>query len=152
MKIILTPVKSAEFEELFAAVKQGIYPFVKSVFGWSDQFQRERLSNDYKPQWFNWIYSDGNKVGVLCYKPYSNAYHVHLLIIFPEYQRKGLGKSAMNYVRAIAEKEDKTRITLSSFASNAAAISLYQSLGYKEIDREDAFLCLALSISAQQSS
>ena len=40
-------VSNSEFEELFACVKQGIFIHVDSVFGWDDDFQRQRLINDY---------------------------------------------------------------------------------------------------------
>lgn len=44
MGIELADVPKSEFEGVFAAIKQGIYPYVESVFGWDDEFQRERLS------------------------------------------------------------------------------------------------------------
>ncbi len=53
------------------------------MFGWDDDFQRERLTNEYEPHWFSWILAEGERVGLLCCKPYDDALHVHLLIIFP---------------------------------------------------------------------
>lgn len=55
MEIALADVPDSEFEQRFAAVKQGIFPYVEAVFGWDDDFQRERLSSEYQPQWFSWI-------------------------------------------------------------------------------------------------
>ncbi len=83
MDIELADVPKSEFEGVFTAIKQGIYPYVESLFGWDDEFQRERLSRVYQPQWFSWILQGGERVGLLCCKPYDNALHVHLLIIFP---------------------------------------------------------------------
>ncbi len=47
MDIELADVPTSEFEGVFTAIKQGIYPYVESVFGWDDEFQRERLSRVY---------------------------------------------------------------------------------------------------------
>ena len=43
----LETVLSSEFGDLFDCVKQGIFEHVDNVFGWDDEFQRNRLSNDY---------------------------------------------------------------------------------------------------------
>lgn len=64
----LKPILDSEFEALFLTVKQGIYSYVDSVFGWDDNFQRDRLKNDYEPSGFiglslmmnAWVYSASN--------------------------------------------------------------------------------------------
>ena len=76
-------------------VKLGIFPYVEAVFGWDDEFQRERLTCAYQPQWFSWILQGGERVGLLCSKPYEDALYVHLLIIFPQYQGRQLGAAVM---------------------------------------------------------
>ncbi len=83
MNMELVGVPQNEFEQVFIVVKEGIFPYVEALFGWDDQFQRERLTNSYLPQWFSWILQGGERVGLLCSKPYEDALHVHLLIIFP---------------------------------------------------------------------
>lgn len=55
MDIELINVPQSEFELVFTAVKQGIFPYVESLFGWDEQFQRERLTSSYRPQWLSWI-------------------------------------------------------------------------------------------------
>ena len=52
MTIQLLPVPEQEFPEVFSSVKQALYDHVDAVFGWDDQFQRQRLSSDYQPEWF----------------------------------------------------------------------------------------------------
>ncbi|ARP40910.1 GNAT family N-acetyltransferase [Vibrio syngnathi] len=130
-------VSNSEFEELFACVKQGLFIHVDNVFGWDDDFQRQRLINDYHPSWFHWIYSENEKVGLVCFKPYDNAYHVHLLIISPQYQGRSLGKQVMALIHKRAMEEQRSQVTLSSFRSNTRAISFYQALGYQIVDDSD---------------
>ncbi|WP_061037699.1 GNAT family N-acetyltransferase [Vibrio coralliirubri] len=145
--IQLQLVSNSEFEELFACVKQGIFIHVNSVFGWDDDFQRQRLINDYHPSWFHWIYHKNERVGLVCFKPYDNAYHIHLLIIFPQYQGRSLGKQVMTLIHKKAMAEQLSQVTLSSFRSNTRAISFYQSLGYHVVDDSNAhFTSLKLKV------
>jgi ribosomal protein S18 acetylase RimI-like enzyme len=150
-KIIqLQLISASEFEALFACVKQGLFTHVDSVFGWDDDFQRKRLLNDYHPSWFHWIYKGKDKVGLVCFKPYDNAYHVHLLIISPQYQGKSLGKTVMAIIQSKALEEQRCQITLSSFKSNTYAIAFYQSLGYQVVDdSDDDFIGLALHLNSE---
>lgn len=140
-------VSNSEFEELFACVKQGIFIHVDSVFGWDDDFQLQRLLNDYHPSWFHWVYRGKERIGLVCFKPYDNAYHIHLLIIFPQYQGRSLGKQVMTLMHRRAMEEQRSQVTLSSFRSNTRAISFYQSLGYQVVDDSDAhFISLKLKV------
>lgn len=146
MEIELAGVPQSEFEQVFATVKQGLFPYVEAVFGWDDEFQRERLTCAYQPHWFSWILQSSERVGLLCCKPYDDALHVHLLIIFPQYQGRQLGAAVMARLHREAEREGKCRVTLSSFTDNQRAIRFYQRLGYKVIERDQAFVSLSRSL------
>ncbi|CDT29253.1 Putative acetyltransferase [Vibrio coralliirubri] len=140
-------VSNSEFDELFACVKQGIFIHVDDVFGWDDDFQRKRLLNEYHPSWFHWIYSENERVGLVGFKPYDNAYHIHLLIIFTQYRGLSLGKQVMTLIHKRAMEEQRSQVTLSSFKSNARAINFYQSLGYHVADDSDVhFTSLKLKV------
>ncbi|MDN3629216.1 GNAT family N-acetyltransferase [Vibrio lentus] len=141
-------VSNSEFEELFACVKQGIFIHVDSVFGWDDDFQRQRLLNDYHPSWFHWVYRGKERIGLMCFKPYDNAYHIHLLIILPQYQGRTLGKEVMTLIHKRAMEEQREQVTLSSFRSNTRAISFYQALGYQIVDDGDEnFVGMTLTLT-----
>ncbi|WDY55309.1 GNAT family N-acetyltransferase [Vibrio fluvialis] len=143
--LFVTPDLS-EFEQVFATVKQGIFDLVEAVFGWDDEFQRQRLRTDYQWAWFHWIVRSGEPVGLICFKPYDNAYHVHLLIIFPHYQNQAIGQSVMQQLTAMGQEEQRSAITLSSFAANHAAIRFYQRLGYRITEQEADFVSMALKL------
>ncbi|EGA69391.1 putative acetyltransferase [Vibrio sinaloensis DSM 21326] len=142
-------VRLQEFELLFDCVKQGLYAHVKPVFGWNDEFQRERLKNEYEFSWFHWILRDGEKVGVVCFKPYDNAIHLHLLVIQAEHQGLGIGRKVMKQLHQKVIDEKRTALTLSSFIGNTRAIALYQDLGYQIVEREDHFVSMKRTFSAQ---
>lgn len=146
MTIKLEPVLQSEFDHLFAIVKQALYSYVDKVFGWDDDFQKRRLVEEYETDWFYWIYADAIRIGMLCFKPYDNAFHIHLLIVFPQYQNRQFGKSVIAYIHNLAKLEGRERITLSSFVQNTGAIAFYKRLGYQVVETEDDFLSFALQI------
>ncbi|MFQ2201211.1 GNAT family N-acetyltransferase [Aeromonas hydrophila] len=152
MEIELAGIASSEFEQRFAAVKEGIFPYVEAVFGWDDEMQRERLTSEYEPHWFSWIQAGSERVGLLCCKPYDDALHVHLLIIFPQYQGKQLGSAVMDRLHREAASEGRHRVTLSSFSANQRAIEFYRRLGYQVVAEEPAFVSLSRPVTREESS
>ncbi|MFM5151041.1 GNAT family N-acetyltransferase [Aeromonas hydrophila] len=152
MEIELAGIASSEFEQRFAAVKEGIFPYVEAVFGWDDEMQRERLTSEYEPHWFSWIQAGSERVGLLCCKPYEDALHVHLLIIFPRYQGRQLGSAVMARLHREAASEGRHRVTLSSFSANQRAIEFYRRLGYQVVAEESAFVSLSRPVTKEESS
>ncbi|QWZ78510.1 N-acetyltransferase [Aeromonas sp. FDAARGOS 1419] len=152
MGIELVDVPQSEFEQVFTAVKQGIFPYVESLFGWDDLFQRDRLTSSYRPQWFSWILHGGERIGLLCSKPYEDAQHVHLLIIFPQYQGRQLGAAVMERLHQEAEREGKCRVTLSSFTENHGAIRFYERLGYNVVEEDQAFVSMSRPLGCDLGS
>lgn len=148
MDVKLVPLAEEEFDSLFTVVKQGLHTHVEAAFGWCDRFQRQRLKTDYQPQWFYWAYVGGERVALLCFKPYDNALHIHLLIVFPEFQNQKLGTRIMQHVHELARVQGRDAVTLSSFTSNQSAIRFYQSLGYKVIQSDHQFQCLSFAVSS----
>ncbi len=148
MDIKLVPVELEEFDNLFSVVKQALYSHVDAVFGWSDDFQCNRLKNDYEFSWFHWVERADQRIGLLCFKPYDNALHVHLLVVFPEFQRQSFGRDIMNHVHNLALVQRRSHVTLSSFIRNDSAVRFYKSLGYQLVDSDENFLSLSLQVTS----
>lgn len=143
-----SPILPSEAETQFSMIKEALYCHVDAVFGWDDEYQRQRVNNDYQQDWFYWIDDGDDRVGLVCYKPYQNAYHVHLLIIFTPYQNQKLGCRVMRDIQELAIKKKRETITLSSFRSNQPAIAFYQRLGYQITDDSEAdFVSMSLRIN-----
>lgn len=126
-------------EEVFRLTKEGLYPFVDEVFGWDDKFQRQRMHDDYKRDWFYWVIESNTKVGYVCFKPYDQSLHLHLIILAKKFIGNGLGKKVMESIHKVAEKENRD-VTLSSFKCNKRAVNLYKSLNYEITEEEEHFL------------
>ena len=147
MSIKFQPIRDYQSNEVFDTIKNGLFPFVEKVFGWDDSFQKERIRKEYKNEWFQWVIFNGTKVALLCSKPYKQAIHIHLLIVFPDFQSKGIGRKIMEHIQDKARTESRD-ITLSSFKCNNKAISFYQKLGYEIIEEENDFLSFQLKAIA----
>lgn len=146
MELEFIAATDTEFEEIFACVKQGLHTHIEQVFGWDDEFQRDRLRNSYQQAWFHWVVEEGDKVGLACFKRYDNAMHLHLLIVFPSKQRQGVGHRVMERLKELACREGREALTLSSFAVNTQAVKLYQSLGYQITDSDEQFVSMKLAL------
>ena len=57
--------------------------------------------------------------------------HIFLLYVVPEHRRRGVGKALMQYVENWATQRGDRQIGLQVFQSNAAALNLYNHLGYQ---------------------
>lgn len=98
-KIELKAIARHEFHEVFAHVKSGIFADLNAVFGWDDDFQRERLATAYRPEGFHWLYFDQQRIGLICFKLNQRAFHLHLLIVFNAFQGQGFGALAMQFLQ-----------------------------------------------------
>ena len=137
--LAFSPVPIEDFEEVFQLTKLGLHDFVDAVFGWDDDMQRRRIRDEYEWCWMHWVTLHDNRIGLVCFKPYAQALHVHLLLLYPQWQRQGLGSQIMGMLHAQAALEQRD-ITLSAFRVNTAAVALYRKLGYQVESEEPDFL------------
>ena len=148
MLIRVEKVKEDEFELIFPMVKNALFPYVDAVYGWNDEFQQARLRNDYEPAWYHWLYDNQDKIGMVCFKKSHGLLHLHLLIILPEYQGRGLGAEVMDHLGQLARQNTCNKITLSCFIENQRAVKFYQTLGYQIILEEEHFFSFELDVNA----
>ncbi|OIQ26529.1 GNAT family N-acetyltransferase [uncultured Vibrio sp.] len=139
MNISLQPIAGNDSGLIFSVVKRAIFEHVDSVFGWDEAFQLKRLEKEYKLDWFYWLYDVNQRIGLICYKQYGNAFHVHFLIIFPEYQGQSYGQKVMRFIHRRVISEPCQCVTLSSFSCNKRALAFYSRLGYQIKSREEHF-------------
>jgi len=141
--LTFTPVPKSEFENVLALLKLGLFEVIDEVFGWDDAFQRQRIKDDYHWSWMHWVNHHNDTIGLICFKPYDQALHLHLILLYPDYQRQGFGQKIMAQIHAIAREEHRD-VTLSAFKKNVGAVRLYQKLGYRVEHEEEHFLLFRL--------
>jgi ribosomal-protein-alanine N-acetyltransferase len=59
--------------------------------------------------------------------------------VFPQFRRRGVARALMEYLVARAREKNARFLTLEVRASNAAAIALYETLGFREAGRRRDF-------------
>lgn len=148
MPINFERLKSCELHHVFPTVKDALYDYIAPVYGWDDDFQKARLSNDYKAHWYYWIHCDHDVIGLVCFKVRNACLHLHLLILFPAFQGKGMGEEVMQHLHVLAGRSACESIVLSSFISNKRACRFYRKLGYQVALAEEDFLNFILHIDA----
>ncbi|EAR11341.1 GNAT family N-acetyltransferase [Reinekea blandensis] len=133
------PIADPYSDNVFQRIKSGLYTSVDTVFGWKDDFQRQRIKDEYRAEWFYWAMAEDQCLGLVCFKPYDHALHLHLIIVDAALRGQGVGKKIMQAIHHRADAEART-VTLSCFRCNTPALHLYQSLGYEITSEEPEFL------------
>jgi len=62
---------------------------------------------------------------------YVDAWHVMNIAVSPEYRRRGVGRQLLEYLFETTRSDSRRGYTLEVRVSNAAAIALYESLGFR---------------------
>ena len=64
----------------------------------------------------------------------DNNLYVHRLAVHPNFQRKGIGKSLMDYAESFAKKNEYSSIRLDTFSQNKRNLKFYESRGYERLE------------------
>jgi ribosomal-protein-alanine N-acetyltransferase len=65
--------------------------------------------------------------------------YVDNVAVFLQYRRRGIARALMQHLIAAAQERNAAFITLEARISNTGAISLYESLGFREAGRRPGF-------------
>ncbi len=136
-------------ERVFHTYKEGLLEPVTKVFGWDDAFQRGRLVNRHRPEWFHWVVIDEVEQALLAYRFAPSSLHVHLLVVLPQYQRQGIGRRIMEEIHRLARAQE-VAVTLSCFKCSHGAYHFYRALGYEIVGEDDAFYDMRLARPRQE--
>ena len=135
MDLHFKQITQAELTVAFDLFKEHMKPVIEKAFGWDDSYQEDSFKNRLKPRWFHWVYSEQSPVGLVCYKTTSESVHIHLLIVFDDMQRQGIGQKISRALQSTAHQQGLP-LTLSCFKNNQPAYSLYKMLGFT-VNAED---------------
>jgi ribosomal-protein-alanine N-acetyltransferase len=138
---LLQSVKSviglAEEKELYIrSLKKADLPAVLAIeklvykFPWSGQIFKDCVSCSYS----NWaLIKQGELIGYSILSIAVGEAHILNICIHPDQQGKGLARLFLNDLLTEAKKKNAESVFLEVRPSNAAAVSLYESMGFKQI-------------------
>ncbi|MGC4377250.1 GNAT family N-acetyltransferase [Fictibacillus sp. Mic-4] len=87
------------------------------------------------PEDFYGYFMDGNLAGAISFVKKDGVVDIHRLIVHPDYFRRGIGRSLVQYVLDF-DKNIKKYI-VSTGAKNIPAKNLYKKLGFVEIGEQE---------------
>ncbi|MCY4568336.1 MAG: N-acetyltransferase [Candidatus Poribacteria bacterium] len=120
----------ANDSEFVFAVKEAAYrEYVEHVWGWDDNYQRERHNREFASHDFRIIQFRGIDIGFLATSNTSDTLKVNQLFILPEYQGKGIGSACMTFILDDASLEGQC-VALQVLKVNTGGIAFYQRLGF----------------------
>ena len=64
----------------------------------------------------------------------NNNLYVHRLAVHPDFQKKGLGKSLMDFAEKYAKDKRYVSVRLDTFSENKRNLKFYESRGYHKLD------------------
>ena len=134
--------KKEELEEILNLVNlcrwEAYHPILPNVTKEHISYPLEKLE-EILEEMLVFVYKDEGKIiGTIALDKLTNT-HGQLLMIFvhPDYQRKGIGSSLVNYTEDIAKEIGFKELTLSTMEQAQWAVKFFEKLGYKIIKKED---------------
>jgi ribosomal protein S18 acetylase RimI-like enzyme len=134
-------IKENELLKASELYKSYLRRHIERVFGWDDSFHEKRFLESYKLENLYWVIVSGEEKALLCYKIGSNAIHIHLILVYDTFQKKGLGSEIMNKLENMAV-EKSLNVKLSSFKINGQANNFYKGRGYSITSEDENFYSL----------
>ena len=112
-------------------------PRIEATWGWNESFQRIGFCENLNPTRWKIISSDNEEVGGFVLTQNDGHFWLEMIIVKPEYQRKGIGKRIIKYLQDIARKKPFP-LKLSVIKANPVK-PFYLKLGFKQFDDDGAF-------------
>ena len=131
----LRPARDADRSFLFDLYADTLRAHVEWAWGWDEEWQRRNMAAALPLAGWRIVVLAGHDAGALHVAQDATAHHLHLLLLRPAFQRRGLGSQLIAGLLARARGEGKA-LTLKVIKTNPAR-RLYDRLGFV-VTGEDA--------------
>jgi ribosomal protein S18 acetylase RimI-like enzyme len=115
--------------------------YIEPVFGWDEEFQRQRFEKEYPLDKTFLIAHGAMFAGFIVLKRESKEIHISLVLLRPDFQSLGIGTRVMELVLAQA-KSLGVAVTLSCFRQNDQALKFYNRHGFHTTHEDTHFSLL----------
>ncbi len=136
---------ASDFDFIYSLYRQTLYDYVEQTWGHKEEFQRNRMQEDFDVLPFEIVCKQGEDIGVISVIDEETALKIKYLMIAPIHQRQGFGKQILRQVLEQAAKRE-IPVRLSVFRVNSAK-AFYENLGFKVVDGDEGCFCMEWQIS-----
>ena len=140
-ELSLRKAQTRDSEFVFTVKETAYREYVEKIWGWDDDYQRERHNKEFASQDFRIVQFRGTDVGVLVTSRTSDRLKVNQIYILPEYQGKGIGSACMTRIVDDASLEGKP-VVLQVLKVNTRGIALYRKLGFTIVSESSEYFLM----------
>jgi len=138
--IKIIPADESYYELIYRIKKEAYGEYIRRIYGWDENIQREFFAKDWAKQIPNVILYDNQPIGTICFFKkegsfFSGRFFIEHFYILPEYQNKGIGSYVLQHFLDVADNAGLP-INLMVLTINPA-ISLYTRMGFDVIDTRE---------------
>jgi ribosomal protein S18 acetylase RimI-like enzyme len=110
---------------------------IEKTWGWDEAFQFNEFNKHLSPDKFEIIYIADSNIGGYCLFEKDDHLWLEMLLIHPDYQHKGIGKSIMKEIQKQSATKNKP-LKLSVIKTNPVRL-FYEKLDFGVYDVDKAF-------------
>ena len=137
-EVSLRKARASDSEFVFTVKKAAYREYVEQVWGWDDDYQRERHNREFASHDFHIIQFRETDVGFFITSCTFDTLKVNQIFILPEYQGRGIGSACMTCIIDNANLE-QISVVLQVLKVNNRGIALYQRLGFTIVDEDSIY-------------
>jgi GNAT superfamily N-acetyltransferase len=133
----LRPATDDDCEFSFLAKKAAQGPYIRALWGWDEDKQREFHLRDWREKRPDIIMLNDEAIGTMYAREEDGAIQVRQFFILPEHQNRGIGTELIR--RVLDHADALGMVTKVSHLEGSRVKALYERLGFKSTDQKNPF-------------
>lgn len=124
--------KATKLDEaiLFDLYCQVMKDYIAEIWGWDKEWQEKDFIKHFNPENITVVKQDNKAVGYSQIEEKGNQLYIRMLLLLPNFQRKGIGSQLINTVIEKSRAQSKD-ISLQVFNINEQAKKFYEHHGFQ---------------------
>lgn len=127
----LRPADHSDLPTLFAIHRSVFRAHIEQLWGWDEAWQRQNFAAECAAAITSVVEVDGQTIGYLQVLEQDSHLYVQNIALSADHQGQGIGSQLLKDLQSQAAAR-RLPLRLGAFRSNAAALSLYQRLGFRQ--------------------
>lgn len=103
--------------------------YIEDIWGWDQEWQESDFKKHFNPDDITVIRDENRAIGYAQIEDQDNQLYIRMLLLHPDYQRKGIGSHLLKSVIEKARTQSKA-VALQVFKTNEQAKKFYEQHGF----------------------